>query len=55
MARVKRDWLGYWPILLYILLGLAALVVAGLQIYGLIVYRNTPVNEVPWWVWWISR
>lgn len=56
-AQLKKHKIDWDSIIGWIFIILIISVVIGLialNIYGLIKYGGKPINEVPWWVWWLK-
>lgn len=49
------DWSTFFLRLFYISIPIIIFGSIILDIYVLIAYGNTPINECPVWVWWILR
>lgn len=40
-----------------ILLILMAIVIAIILVFNIVIiwmYKDTPISEVPWWIWWLK-
>lgn len=50
----KIDWDSIIGWIFIILMILVVIGLIALNIYGLIKYGDKPINEIPWWLWWLN-